>query len=514
MAKIENSAETRKSKKTENQPTNLSYMVFPFYFKNPIITPEGSQDGCNLLQKIDNAICNCETLWERKPKTIADDVLYEYIKPNTCANSTQYLAYSLRTFSNNDQDSDLKTIRHVVWEKLNAEMPVNNGETKFRLDFGHDKSNWNCPTLLISPSFGVGMLVLGVNPKTDKVDIRELISFNYHLHKIDGQQKLYIPLELPKLNIKGNDSENDIEEKKKQLETVAEKKKEQLIITRKALFPNDAASHPIDDRLDFKLLDLVKMLLRGIPEWRLFEQGRAHVFSYYSFVKENLQLTEEEKQSMILLTRCASSKYNIPTEDFDKSRSFTSTFENIHMGSSVEGGCICTVRQVNKEGESDNDSNAFIHGFATGNLQHRYLWLYFMALMQRYVMLRMVVELSDLDLNSNTSSQREQFNRRYGYFCNTKIKSFFRDVSSFSQHNRFYNFLIDNMEVDKLYAEVESKMQIVDSYLQMQRNELMRKRNELNEKQNKKFNIISVILAVFMAGIAFIQLLDIIRHWN
>lgn len=110
MAKTENSTETRsgrnKTKKEENQPTNLSYMVFPFYFTNPIITPEASQNGSNLLQKIDNAICNCETLWERKPKTIADDVLYEYIKPNTCANSTQYLAYSLRTFSNNDQDSD------------------------------------------------------------------------------------------------------------------------------------------------------------------------------------------------------------------------------------------------------------------------------------------------------------------------------------------------------------------------------------------------------------------------
>lgn len=499
--------------KTENQPSNLSYMVFPFYFTKALSEEDKISDIPTRLQQLDNIICNENTLWERKTKTIADNVLYEYIKPNICANSTQYLAYSLRTFSKNDQDSDLKTIRNVVWEKLNAEMPINNGETKFRLDFGHDKNNWNCPTLIISPSFGVGMLVLGVNPKTEKVDIRELISFNYHLHKIDGQQKLYIPLELPKLNIKENDTGNDIEEKKKQLETAAEKKKEQLIITRKALFPNDAASHPIDNRLDFKLLDLVKMLLRGIPEWRLFEQGRAHVFSYYSFVKENLQLTEEEKQSMILLTRCASSKYNIPTEDFDKSRSFTATFENIYMGSSIEGGCICTVRQVNKDGESDNDSNAFIHGFATGNLQHRYLWLYFMALMQRYVMLRMVVELSDLDLNSDTSAQRELFNRRYGYFCNTKIKSFFRDVSSFSQHNRFYNFLIDNMEVDKLYAEVESKMQIVDSYLQMQGNELMRKRNEQSEKQSKKINIASIILSVLMFIIAIIQAVDIILKY-
>lgn len=500
------------TQKTENQPSNLSYMVFPFYFTEALSEEDKISDISARLHQLDSIICNENTLWEKKAKTIADNVLYEYIKPNTDENSTQYLAYSLRTFTKNDPDTKARKISNA-WEKLNAEMPINRSETTYKLDFGHEKNNWNCPTLLISPSFGVGMLILGVNPKMKDADINDVISFNYNLHKIDGQQKLFIPLDLPQLKVKGNETEAEIDKKKEQLEIAAAKKKEQLEATREALYPGDAENHLIKDGLEFKLLDLVKMLLTGIPEWTLFEKGRAHVFSYYSFVKKELSLTPEEKQAIILLTRCTDSKYNIPVENFDNSRSFTSTFSNVYMGSSIEGGCICTVRQVDENGESNNPSNGFINSFATGNLQHRYLWLYFMALMQRYVMLRMVVELSYLDLYGDSSSQRETFNKRYGYFCNTKIKSAFRDVSSFSQHNQFYKFLMDNMEIDELYKEVESKMQIVDSYLQMQRNELMRKRNEQNEKQNKKINITSIILSVLMFVIAIIQAVDIILKY-
>lgn len=491
---------------------NLSYMVFPFYFTEALSEEGKISDITDRLHQLDSIICNENTLWERKAKTIEDNVLYEYIKPNTDENSTQYLAYSLRTFTKNDPDTKARKISNA-WEKLNAEMPVDRSAVTFKLDFGHEKNNWNGPTLLISPSFGVGVLVLGVNPRIKNIDIKDLIYFNYNLHKIDGQQKLFVPLDLPILKVKENEPEAEIEEKKRQFEKVEAKKREQLEALREALYPGDAENHPINNGLEFQLLDLVKMLLTGIPEWTLFEKGRAHVFTYYSFVKEELSLTPDEKQAIILLTRCIDSKYNIPVENFDNSRSFTSTFSNVYMGSSIEGGCICTIFQVDDKGKSNNPSNGFINSFATGNLQHRYLWLYFMALMQRYVMLRMVAELSDLDLYGDSSSQRAEFNKRYGYFCNTKIKSAFRDVSSFSQHNQLYKFLMDNMEIDELYKEVESKMQIVDSYLQMQRNELMRKRNELNEEQNKKINIASIILSVLMFIIAIIEAIDIIYKY-
>lgn len=498
--------------KTDRQPSNLSYMVFPFYFTKSLSEEDRISDISAGLHKIDSIFCNGNTLWERKAKTIEDNVLYEYIKPNTDENATQYLAYSLRTFTKNDRDTKAGKFSNA-WEKLNAEMPINRGEITYKLDFGHEKDNWNCPTMLISPSSGVGMLVLGVNPKMKDADIEDVINFNYHLHKIDGQQKLLIPLDLPILNIKENATEAEIEKKKQQLEMVAGKKREQLEAIREALYPDDAENHDIADGLEFRLIDLVKMLLTGIPEWTLFEKGRAHVFSYYSFVKEDLTLTPEEKHAIIQLTRCTDSKYSLPMEDFDNSRYFTSTFRNIYIGSSIEGGCICTVRQVDENGESNNSANGFINSFATGNLQNRYLWLYFMALMQRYVLLRMVAELSDIDLNGDSSSQRSMFNKRYGYFCNTKIKSAFRDVSSFSQHNQVYKFLMDNMGVEDLYNEVSSKMQIVDSYMQMQCNELMRKRNEQNERQNKKINLASIILSVLMFIIAIIEALDIIQKY-
>lgn len=482
-----------KVKKADNQPRNLSYMVFPFYFAESLVKKNVNLNTSERLHEIDNIICNENTLWTRTQNTLEDNVLYEYIKPNTNENSTQFLSYSLRTFLKEEPNSELKTIRNVIWEKLYAEMSVDKGKKTYKLDFGHDKRNWNCPTLLISPSFGVGMLVLGVNPKMREAGIDDVIDFNYNLHKIDGQQKLYMPLGTEGLN-----------------ERAVESKRVLIEQTRNVLYPDTADYHPIESGLEFQLLDIVRMLLRGIPEWTLFEKGRAHVFTYFSFVKDTLELTKEEKQSIILLTRCANNKYNIPVEDFDNSSAYTSTFRNFFMGSSIEGGCMCTIQQVSEDGLSCNLSNNFIKGFATGNLQHRYMWMYFMALMQRYVMLRMVMELSELDLNSDSPVQREIFNERYGYFCSTKIKSLFRNISSFSQHNQFYKFLIDNMEIDALYNEVESKMQIVDSYLQMQNNELLKKRNEQNETQSRKINSISLALGIFMAVVALFQAIDII----
>lgn len=486
----------KNKKKGDNAPGNLTYMVFPFYFDKSLVGNNIDLSTDARMRLIDGLICNENTIWARTPNTISDNVLYDYIKPNTDEVSSQFLAYSLRPFSKDEQGTD-PYARSIVWEKLTAEMPVKNEEKTFKLDFGHEKNNWNRPTLLISTSLGVGMLVMGINPKMKDADVEDVIDFNYHLHKIDDQQKLLIPLETEKLN-----------------EKAAEYKKMMIRQTRDVLFPDGADSHPVESGLEFQFIDIVRMLLRGIPEWTLFEKSRAHVFTYYSFTTDSMTLTDEEKQSIILLTRCANNKYNIPTTDFDNSNGYSSTFDNIIIGSSIEGGAICTLRQVNEEGADCNAANGFINKFPTGNLQHIYLWLYFMALMQRYVMLRMVVELSELDMNSDTAVHREMFNKRYGYFCNTKIKSFFRNVSSFTQHNRFYNFLIDNMEVDALYDEVENKMQVVDLYLQMQRNELMKERNEQNESQNKKYNQRSMWLNIVMALVALLQAVEIILEFK
>lgn len=482
-------------------PNNLTYLVFPFYFNEPLADMASGSASDSLIEKIDGIISNDKTLWVRKDATIDDNVLYEYIKPNINADTTPFLAYALRSFEGKEGEGNpLKAIRNKVWEKLEPVLSVPGQDKTYRVGFGRDRNNWNGPTLLVSPRSSVGMLVLSVNPVLANPTVYDIIDFNYHLHKIDGQQKLFMPSKLQELtNPKA-----------------IEARKELLNLMRTGLKVKDCNVN--EEGLIFTLLDVMEMLLTGLPSMSLFEKGRVHVFTYYNFIQDSLTMTEDEKQAMILLTRCADNKYNIPVEHFDESLAYISTFSNIYMGSSIEGGCICTIEQ-GMDGPDANPANGFIRNFALGILQHRYLWLYFMALIQRYEMLHTVAGLSALDLHDGTAAQREDFKREYGNFCSTKIQSFFRNVSSFSQHNQFYKFLIDNMEVDELYREVENKMQIVDSYLQMrnnelqaQRNELLETRNEQNEKRNHRLNRLSLWLSVFFAVATFSQAAESLYH--
>lgn len=56
------------TQKTENQPSNLSYMVFPFYFTEALSEEDKISDISARLQQLDSIICNENTLWEKKLK--------------------------------------------------------------------------------------------------------------------------------------------------------------------------------------------------------------------------------------------------------------------------------------------------------------------------------------------------------------------------------------------------------------------------------------------------------------
>lgn len=490
-----------KDKSTKGLPGNLTYLIFPFHLGgNWTDMSEGLSEE-KFISRVDGIISKDATLWERKKTTIENNVLYEYIKPNTNSATTPFLAYQLRQRvpRSGENANHLQMVMNL-WNKLEAELEVKELGKSFRLSFGRERSNWNGPSLLISPVTGVGMLVLSVNPLVNHLPAEELILFNYTLRKIDGSQKLHWPEPVKTRLTPG----------------VASRRVADLKAAKEILEVKDTDFHGFS--MSFNLIKVVEMLLTGLPSPVFFEKGRAHVFTYYRFQRETLELSSVDKQAMILLTRCVNTKYNIPVEDFDRSSAFMATFRNIYIGSSIEGGCICTVEQLSNS-VSANEANAFIRGFAAGVLQTRYLWLYFMALFQRYEVLQMVHGLSALDLHDTTASQREAFNREYRNFCSAKLKGLFRNVSSFSQHNQFYKFLTDNMGIDELYQEVEGKIQIVDSYLQMrnnelqtERNELLKERNERNEERNHRLNRLSLWLSVFFAVATFSQAAESMYH--
>lgn len=482
---------------------NLSYIVVPIQFSHSFPVNDLS------------VLSSDTTIWEYNDKIkLKKDYLYEHIHLNK-DNSANNLLLTYSIKKNPPKDSSVAHVINKVWGKLRPEMQTADGQ-KFQLDFLHEKGNWNGANLIFSPSSCTGLLVLCVNPKTEKPTLDEVIDFNYHLRKIDGQQKLTMTLD---------DNGEDLREVKlKELQDI-----------KAALLPK--ADDNVDDGIKFKLTDIVRLLLSGLPEWKLLEQSRAHVFTYYCIEQDSLELSDDIKQRIIRLTRCENPKYNVPVSIFSNSGSFLSTFKNIHMGSSTQGGCIVTVVQKSQDGGEGNEANGFIKEFVS-NLPLVYLWLYFMALMQRYVLLHMIEDLSSMMINTETAENRKDFNNKIRHFSNIKVKGLFKNVSSFTQHNQYYKFLLENMEVTQLYAEFEDKMHVVDSYLQMEHNSLTEERNELEknierrlqqekekeerrlqqEKEDKeyrvtKFTIAMTILAaaltLFQNAVAIKQLFDI-----
>ena len=201
------------------------------------------------------------------------------------------------------------------------------------------------------------------------------------------------------------------------------------------------------------------------------DEGRAHVF------------TEDDKIALLRITHCQNSRYHTVLDE-RSAETILSLFANIHVGISVEGACCMQVIQ-------HDDGDAFLTSYANGPFQSRFMWLYINAFVQRHMLLNVDRQLADAAafINGKVSIGEEHFHNTVSKLCAMRLRGLFANVSAYSHINAQNDFVLRKLDIFKLYAELNDKLQSIDTWLKLveaqQQNEAAELLKQESEKRHK-----------------------------
>lgn len=432
-------------------------MIFPFTLNN--------SDGLSMLG-INNFQISQDSIWKPLNMKNEEDVFFHHIQSflQKSVNGEEgkinkKKSCDLYIYSISDKDWS----QNIMGKQSIFTMEYKEWKGKFF--FPNDISSFESPKLIIYPDASVGILIIPIemtNGKYKKEDTEKnlnpstmegLLDFNYRMHKTDKEK--------PKLKYQA--PENLKEEHKRFFYEKMEKFSKIIGIT---------YDKQKEEALTFELPTLVEKLLSYMGmEYKFTNLKRCHVLTYIHSNNED-DLTKEEKEDLMRISRCENHHYKIVEND----NSILQTFKNIHLAVSVEGSAIMT-----------NGSSDFIKGFKTDTFQKRYIWLYILAIIQRYSLINMsraIGEIDDTDDKQKTVSL-QRLRDLSDRLVRIKVNTCFSDVSDYKQHNDFYQFCIRKLGVTRLLRDMEQKMATLGECLK--------------QKADKNSENLQFLLALFVA---------------
>jgi hypothetical protein len=270
-----------------------------------------------------------------------------------------------------------------------------------------------------------------------------------------------------------NDEKSSAEEKRKQQEESLRKARS---------FMRTESDPDVYNDYTWNIRNLIDMWLDEMSEITLFSQTRTHLFTYCQIddSREEKLRYEDLLPDLIRLSRCVNDKYRIDVQNEAQNGCCFRTFENIYVASSVEGTSIMAIAKKNNKGFISN---------MDGSIRLRYLWVYLLALIQRYSMLHLNQKLTEQEANMTDT----QLQGLYNVIQKVRIHCYYTDVSPFSQHNQFYQHCSKCLHVEETYNEIERKAEILTQNISK------RAQDKADAKQ-RQLNIVISILTIFQVG--------------
>ncbi len=236
--------------------------------------------------------------------------------------------------------------------------------------------------------------------------------------------------------------------------------------------------HILQDRLDsalglcrdgqphtWTLGALIELLLGPLGERAtMFKPYRCHILTYLLAEGSDAgtySLTDEDRRLLLRITHCQNRRYHV-TLDTANTSCLTRTFENIYTGVSVEGSCVLGVVQ-------HSEGDRFLEAYGSGTFQTRFMWMYINAMMQRHSLLDMDRRIAALaeHLDSSDAEADRRFADSMRRICGMRLTGMFTSISAYSHINALYGFLLHNLGVEALYAELDEKLRAIDSWLKL-----------------------------------------------
>ena len=440
-----------------------TFYMLPFYYESTSIETKGLM-----------------SLWEPENRKISDEgsgtnVLYPYImeflQGQTCGNTTD-TPETLRTFR---LKVDKNSVRNrVFWEKFVhhshiAYIPTPKEDEATPISFNilsESEEGFKAPHMFVYESAKIGILTFCIELARKEKTIEQLKLLNYYLHKIHNPICRCV---CPALTInKHRTFENDYERVKAE---------EYLRQARTYITPHDENKEfsPYQE-FDWDIRALIRMWIAGEKHIRLFSDMRLHLFTYCQIddTKTNAISKEVILPDLFRLSRCVNDKYLLPFDKIEEEGGMLQSFENVYIASSVEGCAFIAVSQ--KEN----------HGFISqmdGNVRLRYIWVYMLAIIQRYTLLNMSRQMIMVNAHRKTIWDIIKVVK------NTKTNCYYTDVSPYTQHNQFYQLCCKNMHIKDLFDEIQNKTEIFNLVL-----------TGKQETKQRQLNWIVGFLTILQAG--------------
>lgn len=385
--------------------------------------------------------------------------------------------------------------RHVLTQRLVLSMGRCETHQGIAFTIGQRQASFLSPKLVVCPNAGVGLLVLPIIPQTDDdMAMKQLVRFNYMLHKTDGQSCT--------LSI-------DKSEANKHYRLPHSRDGKQYPGTEQKLARALGVEYLADQQTaPFTMPHLIAALMRGIA-YRRFNEDVLHVFTYVDVAPDYYKEAEKSLgYDFTRLVMCLSDGYRITPSQVDKVMR-QSTFENVFMGSTASGGAIMTITGEN--------APQYLQEFVTGSLQPRYLWIYVMMLMQRHSLLNMTNWLINIDLDGDTDQTLARVRRAVRHIGELTVNNRFSTISDYTHHNTFYHQCCDVLGIDTLHAEVEQKLNTLNDLVEQLSTEKKEQIDASKEFWQAALAIILAVLTVFSAtndGIEMLNKLGMPERYN
>lgn len=348
------------------------------------------------------------------------------------------------------------------------------------------------PKLILSPLAQVGFLMFCIKLDTRNSQLEDLTTLNYLLHKTGKGQAVNCKINLVPFTEEIAESQQKFESeinphKKEGLEKELQKKINILTGVSHLLSPAQDGTWTMNNLLHFLFDELVDKNEEAKDSIVRFNNTRIHLFTYYQL--ENIDMDDVTSMNQVQLdlariVRCQNQKYKLDIEDIKSSNLCMKTFQNIHIGSSVEGSAIMTILP--------NDAETFFLKFHDSSLSKRYIWIYIMVLIQRYTLLHLIHGLTQVD-DDNLNLSLAKLKGKVEHLSAVKVNTYFTDVSDFTQHNQFYQFCIKNLCIKEHFQEIDEKMTILNAVIK-------HREEEKNEARSNKFALILAILTIASAS--------------
>lgn len=466
---------------------NATMFIVPFYYGEENKEQQMPKGKANFLVSEDD-----DSLWEKETQMLTDEkegsVLYPYIMSflqgqmmdeDICKDGHLDI-YSIADIDRRlvkEGKYEQRSIIKKFWNKFVQSEHVIDVGTKdnphlLKFKFNNGKHKTLKPHLFVFSSARIGLLTFGVELTSPEATTNDLKLLNYYMHKI---AKPIIKCIATGLCVTGG---VDAELRERQLITFQsaraylEEHKEK-----------NKKSTSMDNSIEFSwnmktLIDLMLKDVRGIvcgskgsdiiqTPVELFTPPRIHVFTCCGIDDtQDLYHPDYILAELYQLSRCVNDKYLLPNEESSREE-YLQTFDNVYVSSTIEGTAFITlVKEQNK---------GFFEGF-TSIFALRYVWIYLLAMIQRYSLLNMDRMLTVLDANDikNKSTERKNTNNKINTnieiekhnnmlwrlqesIRNVKVRCHFTDISPFTQHNAFYEHCCDKLHVTRAYDEIDHK---------------------------------------------------------